>query len=35
LLALRGEPDEEGVFWKQHRLAGHCQPKLIGGYRRS
>ena len=22
-------------FWKQHRLTGHCQPKKIGGYRRS
>ena len=22
-------------FWKQHRLTGACQPKKIGGYRRS
>ena len=22
-------------FWKQHRLTGICQPKQIGGYRRS
>lgn len=22
-------------FWNQHRLTGHCQPKKIGGYRRS
>src|ERR1017187_8823364 len=22
-------------FWKQHRLTGECQPKKIGGYRRS
>ena len=22
-------------FWKQHRLTGQCQPKKIGGYRRS
>lgn len=22
-------------FWKQHRLTGECQPKQIGGYRRS
>jgi len=22
-------------FWKQHRLTGTCQPKPIGGYRRS
>lgn len=22
-------------FWKQHRLTGACQPKQIGGYRRS
>jgi len=22
-------------FWKQHRLTGTCQPKQIGGYRRS
>src|ERR1022692_584189 len=22
-------------FWKQYRLTGACQPKKIGGYRRS
>lgn len=22
-------------FWKQHCLTGHCQPKQVGGYRRS
>jgi transposase len=22
-------------FWNQHRLTGKCQPKKIGGYRRS
>ena len=22
-------------FWNQHRLTGQCQPKQIGGYRRS
>ena len=22
-------------FWKQHRMTGECQPKQIGGYRRS
>jgi transposase len=22
-------------FWNQHRLTGSCQPKRIGGYRRS
>lgn len=22
-------------FWRQHRLTGECQPKQIGGYRRS
>ena len=22
-------------FWKQHSLTGQCQPKKIGGYRRS
>ena len=22
-------------FWKQHCQTGHCQPKQIGGYRRS
>ena len=22
-------------FWNQHRLTGECQPKKIGGYRRS
>jgi transposase len=22
-------------FWNQHRLTGSCQPKQIGGYRRS
>lgn len=22
-------------FWNQYRLRGHCQPKQIGGYRRS
>ena len=22
-------------FWNQHRLTGGCQPKQIGGYRRS
>lgn len=22
-------------FWKRHRLTGKCQPKQIGGYRRS
>jgi transposase len=22
-------------FWKQHCLMGHCQPKKVGGYRRS
>jgi transposase len=22
-------------FWKQHRMTGDCQPKQIGGYRRS
>jgi transposase len=22
-------------FWRQHQRTGHCQPKQIGGYRRS
>lgn len=39
IIAARERGDGTGEvcqrFWKQHRLTGQCQPKQVGGYRRS